>query len=71
MKGLAIINCSCAFHFIEQCALPKLLAVLVGEWKAIRFISHMRNDHLLVVADNGQANQISVIRIIVSRTGAQ
>ena len=36
---LAIINCSCAFHFIEQCALPKLLAVLVGKWEAIRFIS--------------------------------
>ena len=35
----AIINCSCAFHFIEQCALPKLLAVLVGKWEAIRFIS--------------------------------
>ena len=38
-RGLAVINCSCAFHFIEQCALPKLLAVLVGKWKSIRFIS--------------------------------
>ncbi len=36
---LATINCSRAFHFIEQCALPKLLAVLVGKWEAIRFIS--------------------------------
>ena len=70
---LAVVNCPNTFHSIELCTLPKLLAVLFSKWKAISFVTDMRNDYLLVVAGNGWANQVvgNVRVIVVNRTGAQ
>ena len=64
--GLAVVNCPDAFHSIELCALPKLLAVPISKPLAIHFVTDMRNGHLLVVAGNGRANEVLVnVRIVV------
>jgi hypothetical protein len=71
-RGLAVINCSRAFHSIESRILAKLPAVLIGKSLAVLFVPDMRNSCVLVVADNGQANKVAVdVRIVVSRAGAQ
>jgi hypothetical protein len=70
--GLTVVNCPDTFHSIELCALPKLLAVLISKPLAVRFVTDMRNDYLLVVAGNGWANEVLVnVRIVVNCAGAQ
>ena len=70
--GLAVVNCPGTFHSIELCALPKLLTVPISKPLAVRFITDMRNDYVLVVAGNGWANEVVVnVRIVVNRAGAQ
>ena len=68
--GLAIKECSYAFHPIEPCVFPKSLAVLFGQPLAFRFVLGMRDKHGFAIADDSWANEVVIDTLVVLRRAA-